>query len=414
MVSVGIGIITYKRPAMASLAIERVQQLTRSPCTLVVADDGSPKSVVDHLRERARVITGRNRGIAGNKNRALFHLAEVERCDVVLLLEDDTHPTAYGWEEPWIEACRRWGHMNFVGAWKHWPFRGTGTPADPFHSPYISGQCSGFAREAIACVGYLDPRFKAFGWEHVEHTARLARAGYGGYLAGDRVIGLQIESALTIDMSESFANSSQLVENEALYRRIVHEPVYRSPWRDDAEMREFRHEQKSAGGTGLGWLAERHVGLEADYPNVALGKPATQSSVSTWTPGRTPEEVAACGVNGVIHGGKQFHTDHEQNPWWRVDLGAPHRIHEVRVFNALGENIDRARHIAIELSLDGTNWAVAYRRPDAHSFGGADGRPLRWLPNPIPVARHVRLSLPPENGDEPLHLDQVAVFGEKT
>ncbi len=398
---------------MASLAIERVQQLTRSPFTLVVADDGSPQHVVDHLRERARVITGRNRGIAGNKNRALFYLAEIEKCDVVILLEDDTHPTVYGWEEPWIEACRRWGHVNFIGNWGHWPFRGSGTPADPYHSVYISGQCSAYAREAIACVGYLDPRFRAFGWEHVEHTARLVRAGYGGYLAGDRVVGLQIKSDLTIDMSESFANASQLIENEALYKRIVHEPVYRAPWRDDEGMREFRREQKSAGGAGLGWLAERHVWLESPYPNVALGKPATQSSISTWTPDRTREQDAANAVSGVVNGGKQFHTDHDDGPWWRVDLGAPHRLHEVRLFNAMGENVDRANHVVIELSVDGAEWTLGLQRQDQHAFGGADGRPLRWLPTAPPIARHVRLSLPRGAGREPLHLDQVAVFGEK-
>ena len=49
-------------------------------------------------RRMSRVVTGRNMGIAWNKNRALFLLGAIAQCDVVILLEDDSFPTSDGWD----------------------------------------------------------------------------------------------------------------------------------------------------------------------------------------------------------------------------------------------------------------------------------------------------------------------------
>src|SRR5664279_2793859 len=111
----GIGIITYNRKDIVAATIERVRTLTLEPGTaLLVADDGSSDGTLAMLRDlRVPVVTGINMGIAWNKNRALFVLAQLLNCETVILLEDDTRPARAGWEEQWMAAARRWGHVNY-------------------------------------------------------------------------------------------------------------------------------------------------------------------------------------------------------------------------------------------------------------------------------------------------------------
>ena len=85
----GIGIVTYNRRALVAETVTRVLAHTIHPFALVVADDGSEDGTAE--AERARGVTvasGRNMGIAWNKNRALFYLIALARCDVAILLEE--------------------------------------------------------------------------------------------------------------------------------------------------------------------------------------------------------------------------------------------------------------------------------------------------------------------------------------
>ena len=65
------------------------------------------------------------------------------------------------------------------------------------------------------------------------------------------------------------------------------------------------------------------VGVFRRYPsmlNLALNKPALQSSTSRWSRSRFPEQDARGANNGIISREEGFHTAHERNPWWQVDL----------------------------------------------------------------------------------------------
>ena len=115
---VGIGVITYNRKDVLAETLARVRAHTSSPHELVVADDGSWDGTVELVRSLGiRLVTGRNMGIAWNKNRALFLLTMLLHCDVVILLEDDSRPVKDGWEQDWIAASLRWGHINLAGEW---------------------------------------------------------------------------------------------------------------------------------------------------------------------------------------------------------------------------------------------------------------------------------------------------------
>ena len=117
-IRVGIGIITHNRKDVLAETLARLRAHTTSPCALAVADDGSIDGTADLVRsQNITLVTGRNMGIAWNKNRALFLLGAIVKRDVVILLEDDSFPTTNDWETDWVKATQRWGHINLAGAW---------------------------------------------------------------------------------------------------------------------------------------------------------------------------------------------------------------------------------------------------------------------------------------------------------
>jgi glycosyltransferase involved in cell wall biosynthesis len=255
--SLGIGIVTYNRREILSATIDQVRGFTRQPNTaLVVADDGSSDGTLAMLRDKqVPVVTGVNMGIAWNKNRALFLLAHMLGCETVILLEDDTRPTRAGWEAEWMKATRRWGHANLAGDWMREHFlSGTGTADDPVRSGMVTAQCSAYSHAALTFGGYFDPRFRGYGHEHVEHTARLLRVGYGGTeerIDGERRVRFfLIKGDLTVVSSQTYHNSDEEQRNLKLAQRLMGEQGYRAPWGDDNELRQFRSEIESAMSDG--------------------------------------------------------------------------------------------------------------------------------------------------------------------
>ena len=251
--ALGIGIVTYNRRQIVSDTIDRVREFTRQPDTaFVVADDGSSDGTLEMLRERqVPVITGINMGIAWNKNRALFLLSQILGCQTTVLLEDDTRPAKPGWEAPWIAATRRWGHANFAAPWmgEH-ILSGAGTPDEPMVGKAVTAQCSAYSQDALTYGGYFDPRFRGYGHEHVEHTRRLIRVGYGGtdeiVDGNERVRYFLLNGGLTVVDSQSHMNAAEEERNLQLARSIMGQQGYRSPWGEDRELRQFRSETESS------------------------------------------------------------------------------------------------------------------------------------------------------------------------
>jgi len=141
--------------------------------------------------------------------------------------------------------------------------------------------------------------------------------------------------------------------------------------------------------------------------NVALGKRATQSSISPESRRSDIHEEAMGGVDGVISGSCGFRTGEDDRPWWMVDLAAVYAISEIRIFNVL-DIPHRARHLSIWTSTSLTDWLHAFTRSEETDFFGADGNPLIVTFFVPPEARFIRIQLP---GRSHLHLDEVQVFG---
>jgi glycosyltransferase involved in cell wall biosynthesis len=246
--TIGIGIVTYNRLSSVTRVIDGVMRHTKQKFELAIADDGSTDPTVSVLLSKGyRVISGPNMGVCWNKNRVLFFLQEVAKCDVIILLEDDTIPTEDGWEDAWISASVEYGHIGLAGSWFSTKFRsGSGTSDDPYVSSAISGQCEGFSREALSYVGYLDTRFRGYGVGHVEHSMRFLKSGYGGEIS--RLGGKEqfhfylISSALRVEDPGGNRDAVQIARNHALLEELREEPIRRSAWKSDLEMAQFRRE----------------------------------------------------------------------------------------------------------------------------------------------------------------------------
>ncbi len=143
--------------------------------------------------------------------------------------------------------------------------------------------------------------------------------------------------------------------------------------------------------------------------DVALNKPATQSSVSMWSEGRTAEQDASRANSGFLADDYAFHTLPETDPWWQVDLGGLFRIHNVILLNRRTSS-ERLRHFAILTSVDGLDWETAYRNSDGSLLGPDSDSPiLVGLEPQGKVARHVRIQV---YGKLPLHFRDCQIMGE--
>ncbi len=249
----GIAVVTYRRPERLRRVLAAVAQLTQAPHRVVVAEDGGGDGSAEWCRAYGyAVVTGVNRGVAWNKNRGLFALAAM-RCDPLLVIEDDVHPVAAGWEADWIEGTRRFGHLAYLHpkVARH-TVGGSGTPQDPFVNPAATAQCLSVSAAVLEEVGYLDSRFQGWGHEHAEWTTRIKRAGYGFQaieLADGRRAKAQLylRGGLESEHTASLRDEEQARRNRELATAMQGEPVFRRPWRGGEERQEFLAEQAAAG-----------------------------------------------------------------------------------------------------------------------------------------------------------------------
>ncbi|MGI4813217.1 MAG: glycosyltransferase [Janthinobacterium lividum] len=272
----GISITTFNRLDRLWECIDAIQRHTLTPYALIVADDGSSDGTVYMLRKRnIPFITGQNKGIAWNRNRGLFWLHDVRKCQTIISIEDDCRPTYDGWECIWIDAVTRWGHINNATSGVEIYLRsGSGTSEDPFRSGMLSGQCTAFSAKAFNEVGYQDSRFGRYGHEHVEHTLRFLRLGYGGtpsQASGEPDEFLLLKSGIETSFGESCRDEQSIHENGAVFQQIRDDVTYRNPWRGVGERSVFMAEiqackkrlELSALNSGIIELRERPVGLKS-------------------------------------------------------------------------------------------------------------------------------------------------------
>jgi GT2 family glycosyltransferase len=257
----GIGIVTFNRLSRLQLTVDAVARHTTMPYHAIVADDGSTDATSDWLRNAGiPFIAGSNKGIAWNKNRAMFYLGVVLACECVIVLEDDCSPIGDDWELPIVAATARYGHIGCIDRasdmrdLRHVP---PATPSNPYACTEMSAQCNGYSREALNVVGFMDSRFGRYGHEHVEHTGRLIRAGYGGEAKDHGSRWYVIDAAIRMHPEPSWGSTEAIARNAEIATRISGDPIHRWPWTDDQSMRVFRREQESAWPKGAAGFSVR-------------------------------------------------------------------------------------------------------------------------------------------------------------
>jgi glycosyltransferase involved in cell wall biosynthesis len=242
--SLGIGVITYNRLFGLFSTITKIKGYTASPYYLVVADDGSPDQTAQWCQDQGiTVITGANRGVCWNKNRALAALLQFSDADPIILLEDDCYPEVLGWEKDWIVAAQQFRHVNYAHPnWpKDWCRGGTGTAGNPWLSWEITGQATITTREALYKVGYLDTQFKGYGYGHIEWTERFCKAGY---IKRNTVP--CIRCGLSMHDGATFRNMVDVNRNYHLGNKLRTEPFkYGLPWTSTQEMEIFQGELRT-------------------------------------------------------------------------------------------------------------------------------------------------------------------------
>ena len=150
---------------------------------------------------------------------------------------------------------------------------------------------------------------------------------------------------------------------------------------------------------------DRALARPDSFDNIALGRPAWQSSTSPRSRKRSLRREAEGGNDGERETRFGCLTAQQDSPWWAVDLGAEQAIRQVRLLTpALAGQ--RLRQFVIETSPDFLRWTTAF----AHD--GADAQRLRARPIEIdfapPVAaRYLRVRLPRIGA---LHLSEVEVI----
>jgi hypothetical protein len=114
--------------------------------------------------------------------------------------------------------------------------------------------------------------------------------------------------------------------------------------------------------------------------NLALHKTVTASSV------RGNSGPPSGVVDGTVESsGVTFCTNDDQDPWLVVDLGAPHPIHAIVVYNRADGYFDHMLPFAVDVSGDAKTWttvgkeAIVFTQSEPATFpvGGAASRYVR-------------------------------------
>ena len=151
--------------------------------------------------------------------------------------------------------------------------------------------------------------------------------------------------------------------------------------------------------TVLGGEVVAEIGDQGGTPtNVALGKPATQSSDPGW--GGPPSKAVDGNTNGNYSGDSVTHTNNDAQAWWQVDLGTLQSVQSVKIWNRTDCCGDRLTNFNVIL-LDASQAVVS-----SVNVPGQAGSPTT-----VPIsgaARYVKVQLV---GTNYLSLAEVEVMG---
>lgn len=183
----GIAICTYNRAKYLGEVIQAVQE-TAKDCKIVVCDDGSKDDTPYVIANFPDIlyVRGPNKGVAYNKNRALFAL---QNCNYICILEDDLVPVQSGWFDIYKKASEISGIHHFcrvqdkeveetLPEFSEYMAQNNLTP---IYGPSPRGDFTFLTRAIFHTVGGFNPAFIGAGYAHGEWSNRVVNAGLVGH-----------------------------------------------------------------------------------------------------------------------------------------------------------------------------------------------------------------------------------------
>merc|ERR1712109_75945 len=134
-------------------------------------------------------------------------------------------------------------------------------------------------------------------------------------------------------------------------------------------------------------------------PNIARGKPTTQSRTSH---GGVSSRAVDGNTNGNWNNRSVTHTPRMSNPSWSVDLRGKYRIDEIKVYN---------RQDCCTYRLSGFKVIVWDASDEAFTYTHAGGTPARVTTISVPPTVGGRVEVKLEGNNKILSLAEVEVFG---
>lgn len=183
---IGLGIVTYQRPDYFSQCVEAILKNAINKVDVCFAyNDGSKvgdkeyRKIYKTLDKRIkyRYMPG-NKGVAVAKNYLLRRMMDAG-CDYMFIIEDDILIKS-------PKAITEYVRLSKESGIEHFLFAHHGTENEgklylskngvELYTACIGAYCM-YTRRVINKVGYFDENFKN-AFEHVEHTYRIAKAGF--------------------------------------------------------------------------------------------------------------------------------------------------------------------------------------------------------------------------------------------
>lgn len=187
----GVAICHFNRMKHLGQIVEAVKLTAPNGTKVVICDDGSDEEDNYTVEQVARdtgviVLRGPNKGVAANKNRALWALQD---CATLVILEDDLLPKEQGWFEAYEKAAIISGIHHFCRVQDR--VVEESVPAfsafmkeqglTPIYGPHPRGDLTFLTNTVIQTVGAFNPLFRGAGYAHGEWSKRVAKAGLIGH-----------------------------------------------------------------------------------------------------------------------------------------------------------------------------------------------------------------------------------------
>ncbi len=184
---IGIGVVTCNRGDMLHKLLKSINSCNWAE--FIIVNDGDDRLEIDgynyyiHNNEE-------NLGVCKSKNIAMKHLLD-KGCDYVFIIEDDMLILDDGIFDKYIQTYKETGIHHLMFGY-HGPANKNGVSGGVPHPRKIIDygnvqvalnlHCVGafcfYTRKSLEAVGLLDEEFDKNNFEHVEHSYRLAKAGY--------------------------------------------------------------------------------------------------------------------------------------------------------------------------------------------------------------------------------------------